>query len=215
MLGAHPPEEERMKRWASMTVALFAAYALQGCTEFGGGAKARSGWTSLFDGQSLAHFNQVGNTNWQVADGTVSADSNEGYLVSKEQYGDFEAHVEFYAETDTNSGVFLRCTDPVKIGSANCYEVNIWDIRPVQKYGTAAIVDVAEVVPTPKAGGHWNTFDITAQGDHLVVVFNGVKTVDTHDGKRARGFLALQKAAGVDKTGKHVIRFRKVEIRPL
>ena len=33
----------------------------------------------------------------------------------------------------------------------------------------------------PKAGGKWNTYEITAQGPHLVVVLNGQKTVDVQD----------------------------------
>ena len=43
----------------------------------------------------------------------------------------------------------------------------------------------------PKAGGKWNTYEITAQGPHLVVVLNGVKTVDVQDSKHAKGVIAL------------------------
>ena len=67
---------------------------------------------------------------------------------------------------------------------------------------------VAKVVPMPKAGGHWNTFEITAQGSHLTVVFNGQKTVDAQDSKLSQGPVALQWGSGV-------IKFRKVQIKPL
>ena len=60
----------------------------------------------------------------------------------------------------------------------------------------------------PKAGGKWNTFDITAKGPHLVVVFNGQKTVDVQDSKHAGGPLALQYGSGV-------MKWRKVQIKPL
>jgi hypothetical protein len=86
--------------------------------------------------------------------------------------------------------------------------VNIFDTRPDPNYGTAAIVDVAKVVPMPKAGGRWNTFEITAKGPHLVVVFNGVKTVDTYHTRNSYGPVALQWGAGT-------IKFRKVEIQEL
>ena len=201
-----------MKRMLGCAVAGLLSLALQGCSHLGA---SKSEWTVLFDGKDTGAFNRVGNANWQVADGTISADAGDGFLVTKETYRDFEVRVEFYAEADTNSGVFLRCTDPTTLASKTCYEVNIWDLRPVAKYGTGAIVDVAAVDPMPKAGGKWNTYDITAQGDHLVVVLNGVKTADVHDSRRAEGHLGLQHAPGVDKTGKHVIRFRKVEIRRL
>ena len=72
-----------------------------------------------------------------------------------------------------------------KIDAKICYEVNIFDKRPDPTYGTGAIVDVAKVDPMPKAGGKWNTFEITAKGSHLVVVLNGQKTVDVQDSKHA------------------------------
>ena len=92
--------------------------------------------------------------------------------------------------------------------------MNIWDDRPKQEHGTGAIVDVAAVVPMPKAGGKWNTYDITVKADHFVVVFNGVKTVDVHHSKFARGVIGLQHAPGV-KGDTGPIKFRRVEIRPL
>jgi hypothetical protein len=87
--------------------------------------------------------------------------------------------------------------------------VNIFDKRPDPSYGTAAIVDVGKVrQPGPKAANRWNTFEVTAKGDRLVVVFNGEKTVDARDGKHKSGPIALQSFAGT-------IRFRKVLVRAI
>jgi Domain of Unknown Function (DUF1080) len=86
--------------------------------------------------------------------------------------------------------------------------VNIFDQRPDPTYGTGAIVNFVEVDPMPKAGGKWNTFEITAKGRHLVVVLNGQKTVDYRNGLFAEGPFTLQHGAGV-------IKFRKVAIKPL
>lgn len=202
-----------MKRMLGVAVAGVMSLALQGCAHFGG--SSAEGWTVLFDGKDTGAFNRVGDANWKLADGIVSADSGSGFLVTKESYADFEIRVEFYAEPDTNSGIFLRCADPAAPTSNVCYEVNIWDMRPKQEYATGAIVDVAKVNPVPKAGGHWNTYDITAKGDHLVVMMNGVKTADAHDSKHASGPIGLQRFPGVDAKGHSVIRFRKVEIRRL
>jgi hypothetical protein len=60
----------------------------------------------------------------------------------------------------------------------------------------------------PKAGGKWNTYDITVKGDHIVLVLNGQKTVDVRNSAFSEGRIALQYAAGV-------VKFRKVEIKPL
>ena len=115
---------------------------------------------------------------------------------------------------DPNRGIFIRCQDPLKLTSASCYEVNIWDIRPKPEYGTGAIVDVAKVDPMPKAGGKWNTYHITAKGDHFVVVLNGVTTADAHNGKHKSGPIGLQHAGGV-KDDTQPIKFRNVQIRKL
>ena len=99
--------------------------------------------------------------------------------------------------------------------------MNIWDTRPVQEYGTGAIVDVGKVNPMPKAGGKWNVYEITAKGSTFTVVLNGQKTVDgAKDAKFASGRIALQHGLGVkDDKGvandRGVVKFRKVEIKPL
>jgi Domain of Unknown Function (DUF1080) len=116
--------------------------------------------------------------------------------------------VEFWASHDANSGVFLRCADPGKITDKTCYEANIFDQRPDPTYGTGAIVNVAKVVPMPKAGGKWNVYEITAKGSRLTLVLNGQKTVDVENSQLASGPFALQ-------WGRGVIMFRKVQIREL
>jgi len=177
------------------------------------------GWTTLIDGErGLENFNRVGDANLRAEGGAIVADHGKGgYLVAKNTYQDFEIRAEFYAETDTNSGVFLRCGNPQKIGADSCYEVNIWDIRPEPKYGTGAIVDVV-AVPVPlqnKAGGHWNTYEITARGQQLTVRLNGVQTASAQDGKHAAGPFALQYGPGVKGAEGGAIKWRKVQIRPL
>ena len=67
----------------------------------------------------------------------------------------------------------------------------------------------------PKAGGTWNVDEITAKGPQFTVILNGHKTVDgAPDSKFARGRIALQYGAGVVKD-KGIVKFRKVEIKPL
>jgi 3-keto-disaccharide hydrolase len=204
-----------MKRVSATAAVLMLAAAATLPASHNALAQAAQGWTPMMDGKSLDdHWKKIGEADWKIEDGAAVANKGTGYLVSKQPYGDFQLKVEFWADDDTNSGIFIRCADPEKIGSATCYEVNIFDKRPEAAYGTAAIVDVAKVEPMPKAAGKWNTFEITAQGPHLVVVFNGTKTVDVQDSKHGKGVIALQHAAGADKK-EGAIKFRKVEIKPL
>jgi hypothetical protein len=177
-------------------------------------SQAGAGWTTIFDGKSLDNWNTIGDANWKLADGVAVADKGNGFMVSKKPYTDFQIKAEFWVDDDANSGIFIRCEDPQKVTAKNCYEVNIYDKRPAPEYGTGAIVDVAKVSPMPKAGGKWNTYEITAQGSHLVVVLNGVKTVDVQDSQHKGGAIALQYAPGVVKDA-GIVKFRKVEIKAL
>lgn len=194
---------------------------LAGLTPWRGAIGQAAGWSPLFNGRDFEGWDRIGDANWRVEDGALVADRGNGFLVTRAAHGDFELRVEFWAETSTNSGIFIRATDPARITAANAYEVNIWDERPEPKYGTGAIVDIAAVDPMPKAGGRWNVFEITAKGDRLTVVLNGQKTVDgARDARHASGRIALQHGPGVrDDKGvpndRGVVRFRKVEIRPI
>lgn len=203
-----------MKRFTLTAASLAVAAGLAACAQFSG-----SNWVTLVDGEKgLENWNRIGEANWRPEGGAIVADRGKGgYLVSRDSYRDFEIRAEFWAETDTNSGVFVRCSDPSKVGAATCYEVNIWDIRPEPKYGTGAIVDHA-AVPVPlvhKAGGRWNTYEITAKGTQLTVKMNGAVTVNIQDSKHASGPFALQYGAGVKGALGGPIKWRKVQIRPL
>jgi hypothetical protein len=167
-----------------------------------------AGWTTLFDGSSLDGWRVLGDANWQLADGAVSADSGNGFLVTGASYGDFELTLEFWVDEPANSGIFIRCADPDDIRDTNCYEVNIYDTRADQTYRTGGIVHVAAPTSVINAGGQWNSYEIRAQGSRLLVTLNGTQTVDvTHD-EFVRGPIALQYGAGT-------VRFRNVQIRLL
>jgi len=201
-----------MKRFVVLTLVLAASLTLS--------AQRGGGFTTLFDGKNLDNFNKVGDANWRIEDGSVVADRGNGFLVTKDAYGDVQIRAEFWVGPDANSGIFIRATDAEKITATNAYEVNIWDDRPEKDYGTGAIVGVAKVDPMPRATGKWNVYEITAKGDTFTVVLNGQKTVEGKDGKHASGVIALQHGLGnKDAQGnvndKGVVKFRKVEIKKL
>lgn len=187
---------------------LIGAAALQ----FSTAASGQDGWVTLLDSTKKGDWDEVGKANWSMKDGALVADKLDGkdlaYLVSKTPYKDFQIRAEFWTDEDANSGIFIRCESNKTIDSKVCYEVNIFDKRPDPSYGTGAMVDVGKVDPMPKAAGKWNVYEITAQGPHFVVKLNGQKTVDAQDSKHASGYVALQYGSGV-------VKFRKVQIKPL
>jgi 3-keto-disaccharide hydrolase len=171
-----------------------------------------AGWITLFDGKSLDGWSQVGQSNWHVADGVLIADKMEGkeagYLVSNKSYKNFIVRVEFWPSDDANSGIYFRCLDPKKITDRTCYEANIFDQRADPSYGTGAITRYVEINPMPKAGGKWNTYEVTANGRDITVVLNGRTTAKLRNGMFDEGPIALQHASGA-------IKFGKVEVKPL
>jgi hypothetical protein len=201
-----------MKRLSILAAGLLIGAA---AFQYAGVASGQSdGWVTLLDSTRMGDWDQVGKANWEFKDGAVTADKllegkDPAYLVTKGSYKDFQIRAEFWTDEEANSGVFIRCDEAKKISANICYEVNIYDKRPDPIYGTGAITNVAKVDPMPKAAGKWNTYEITAQGSHLVVVLNGQKTVDIEDSRHdAGGPFALQYAAGV-------VKFRKVQVKAL
>jgi Domain of Unknown Function (DUF1080) len=193
---------------AGLAVAAFAATQLAPRAS----SQTGEGWVTLLDSKNMGDWNKVGETNWRFEDGAVVADKKTSkeaaHLVSKTKYKDFQIYVEFWASDDANSGIFLRCQDPKKITDRSCYEVNIFDQRKDPTYGTGGIVNFVEVNPMPKAGGKWNTFEITAKGRQITVLLNGQKTAELHNGLFVEGHVTLQHGDGV-------IKFRKAAIKPL
>lgn len=203
---------EQMKRLYA--IALVAAALLTGCAH-----SPTTGWITLIDeGRGLDNFNRIGDANWRTEGGALVADKGKGssHLVTKNSYRDFEIYAEFWADTTTNSGIFMRASDPKKIGADNSYEVNIYDQRPGQEYSTGAIVGFAQVKnPPPRAGGKWNTFEIYAKGAELTVKLNGEVTVSTMNSQFKEGPFSLQFANGPKDAPGGPIKWRKVLIRPL
>ena len=173
-----------------------------------------AGWKLLFDGATLngwePHQASAAQpaAKWNVADGTIfCADDHPGWLGTAGTFTDFNLKVDFRAGERINSGVFLRSQKeggPADTG----YELQIWDFRP--SYKTGALVNAIEAEPTKILADQWNSYDITANGDHFVVVFNGKKVLDGHDSKHSSGVIGLQYNTGGGK-----VEFRNIKIRPI
>ena len=169
------------------------------------------GWITLLDGKSktMGDWDRLGDANWRIEDGAVVADKRDkvnAYLVGKTSYTNLEIHAEFWASDDANSGVFFRCANPKAIGAKVCYEANIFDQSKGD--GTGALTNFARPNPPVRAGGRWNTFEISARGPQIVIKLNGQTTAEAKDTTYTAGVVSLQYLAGT-------IKWRKVAVRPL
>ena len=209
---ASSKEETAIKRVIAIVAAsLVVTLTVFGCAQY----SPSEGWVTLIDGNTgLDNFNRLGGANWHAADGAIQADRSttkgSSVLVSKRTFKDFEVYAEFWADEDTNSGLYIRCTKPDHVSSASAYEAQIWDKNPNPSSSTGALLPVATVPVPPiyKTGGRWNTYEIYAKGPQITVKLNGVVTVHVQDSKYPSGAIGLQQNAGL-------IKWRKVLVREL
>ena len=164
------------------------------------------GWTSEEPNEDFGGYVNFSKDGALVADKSTSPQG--GHLVTKNSYKDHMIYAEFWTDEPANSGIFVRCKDPKKIGARDCYEFNIFDTRPDPSYGTGAIVYFAEANPRLKAAGKWNTMEITANKRQLTLTLNGTKTAEVNNGFFEEGHFTLQWGDGV-------VKFRKVAVKPL
>jgi len=146
----------------------------------------------------------AGASHWDVMGGRLSPCGDPaGYLTSKQSYKDFILAVDFRTGEDTNSGVFIRSPE-----GAGGYEVQIWKAQPAG-YNTGSIVGAGKTDREYKfIPDQWNHYEITADGDHLVVVLNGTRTLDIHDSKFSDGAIRLQYQ-------KFPIEFKNIKMREI
>ena len=105
-----------------------------------------------------------------------------------------------------NSGVFLRSQ---KAGQPHLtgYELQIWDYQPAG-YNTGSLVNTIKAPSTKILADQWNNYDITAAGDHYLIVLNGQTLLDTHDSTHLSGVIGFQ----CQKDNK--IEFRSIRVLP-
>ena len=146
----------------------------------------------------------AGRSRWEVIDGTLTACGEPaGYLNSDRSFRNHVLTLEFRAAEEANSGVYVR--SPKESGG---YEVQIWKQQPAG-YNTGSIVGTAKTARDYAfKANEWNQLQITADGDHLVVVLNGETTLDARDARFAEGHIRLQYQ-------QYPIAFRNIKIRQL
>ena len=203
-------EKRTMPRWSAIAAAALVA-ALAAVTA-SHPAAAQSGWTALFDGKSTRPVRTRSATptgasrtaRWSPTRRRRSATWCRSRSTRTSRSAPSSG-----SSDDANSGIFIRCTNPNKISSKTAYEVNIFDTAPRPELRHRRHRRRRQGASPIKAGGKWNTFEITAKGSTFDVTLNGVKTVvGGSDAKFPKGRVALQYGQGV-------VKFRKVEIKPM
>jgi hypothetical protein len=159
--------------------------------------ESQRGWLLLFNGNSLDGWearttrSPEASPDWSVQDGTLLCGGTvPSWIGTVDTYADYVFRLQFRGPALVNSGVFLRSQKegaPHRMG----YELQIWDAQPAG-YNTGSLVGTVKAPPATILPDVWNQYEITTDGDHIVVVLNGNTVLDTHDGAHASGVVGLQ-----------------------
>ena len=175
---------------------------------------------SLFNGKNLDGWKVYGTEKWYVDNGELICESGPdkeyGYLATTNEYKNFIFNLEFYQQSDGNSGVFFRSSiegviisgwqvevAPPGNNSGGIYESygRGWLVKPDPKYDN--IIKMQS----------WNLMKIMVDGDNVKTWINGKEMVDITDPVigDANGSIALQ----IHDGGGIKVRWRNLELTPI
>lgn len=213
-----------------LLLAPLAAALLTGCATTG----SESGFTSLFDGQSLNGWKLVGarGGGYGVTNGVIfCARGGGGNLLTEKEYGDFILRFEFKLEDGSNNGVGIRA--PLDGDAAYAgMEIQIleeaaavrgkWGKLREEQYHGSVYDLIAAKRGALKPAGEWNTQEITARGRQIKIVVNGQTILDA-DLNSITDPVKLMKHPGLFRERGHIgflghndyLEFRNIRIKEL
>jgi hypothetical protein len=173
---------------------------------------------SLFNGKDITGWKIHGTEKWYVENGELICESGPdqeyGYLATEKTYTDFELTLDFFQESNGNSGVFFR-------SSLEGTKISGWQVEVAPKgndtggiyesYGRGWLVKIPDEKEDILKTGEWNKLKIRVVGDRVLTWLNGQMMVDFKDEKigKATGSIALQIHSG----GGVKIRWRNLKIK--
>lgn len=149
--------------------------------------KSLDGW--VVEGDEKAMKNEKSEPTWRVEQAMIVCEGKGfGFLrYEKQEFGDFELHVEYRLATGGNSGIGIRtgAFDPKKSTASRpsyfAYEVQLLDDagKPANKNSTASLYRyVAPTENASKPAGEWNAIDIACTGPKIKITLNGKPVMD-------------------------------------
>ena len=149
-------------------------------------SKGGEGFATLFNGKDLSGW-QGAVDNYEIKDGTIVCKAGKGgNLLTKEEYADFVARVEFKLPSGGNNGLAIRCPLGGDTAYAGMTELQVLDdnyekvrgpIDPRQVHGSAYGM-VAAARGYQHAIGEWNFQEVTVKGSTIRVELNGTVILD-------------------------------------
>lgn len=187
-------------------------------------------WTPLFDGRTLAGWEQKnGLAHYDVQDGAIVGssvpNSDNSFLCTRKKYSDFELEFDVKVDKELNSGVQIRSESKpdyqnlrvhgyqVEI-AVNGYSGGIYDEARRGKFLNAESSPSGQVRQLLKEN-EWNHYRIVCQGNRIQTWVNGTQVTDLTDDATATGFIGLQVHGVGGRTAPLHVAWRNLRIREL
>ncbi|GEO03552.1 endo-1,3-1,4-beta glucanase-related protein [Adhaeribacter aerolatus] len=203
----------------------------------GTGTAAPSDAVILFDGKDLSQWKgkDGGAAKWQVKDGAMIVTKGTGAITTKQNFEDFQLHVEWSAPTEVvgnsqgrgNSGIFLQ----------DRYEVQVLDNYNNRTYANGQAGSIYKQTPplvnAMRKPGEWNTYDILYTAPRfkengtlimparVTIIHNGVVVQNNTEIKGATEYIGLPSYKAHGKAPIQLqdhgnpVRFRNIWLREL
>ena len=184
----------------------------------------------LFNGHDFTGWEIADNPDaWKVVDGTIVAEGpGQGWLISDQDFSDFELSLEYRVEPGADSGVSLRVPAD-KNRMSESIEVQVRDnenlpdrAQRFPRFQNGALVDLVGPTDDPAhTDDQWNTLFIRAEGRRLSVDLNGqrIQNVDLDHLLRSKpDHAGLQRVSGriaLQHWSPARVEFRNIRILPL
>jgi len=213
------------------------------------GSLAAADWKPLFNGKNLDGWEVIGEGQWTVmADGTLLGqrigdlrkmltpggplptpqqfkgwvDTQSWLYTKRNDFGEFDLHLEYWTKTTGNSGVSIRDTSRAKWGivtppdykrtpSKIGYEIQINNRFP-DPHPSGSIYGFMDAPKDAQREDDWNVMEISSRNDKIAVTLNG-RVVAEHAGDPQRpkvGPIGLQLHDQFS-----IIMFRDIRIREI
>jgi hypothetical protein len=174
----------------------------------------------LFNGKDLTGWKVYGTEKWYVDKGELVCESGPdkqyGYFATEKAYKDFELTLEFFQESNGNSGVFFHSSiEGTKITGwqAEVAPLNSHTGGIYESYGRGWLIQPKAELEKFLKVGEWNKMKVVVKGNNVTTWLNGQQMITLNDEKigAANGKIALQ----IHDGGGVKVRWRKIMVKNL
>jgi hypothetical protein len=159
--------------------------------------EAQQGWIRLFDGTSRFGWSSGGGE-WQInANVLVSDPAQSSWLRTNASFSDYD--LKFEARVTGGPATLLLRADPQSKPAQPGYTLSLSD---------GAVAGISSGTATAAPSG-WNTYEVQAEGTHLIATLNGKITADGRSTKNRVGYFEFAVPRGTR------VEIRSILLKPL